>query len=140
MGNVVGKKGVRLFIQLHRIFLSCFGENPLDKAASVFRAIVKQIEGLPASGGLARRVSGGLACWPSHDRIIHMREIRVSRIEPKFIEYQWKKARPDPQSFDPNQRYRLIITYNFMSPIMGEVPKAHSQIRSVIRRANFELL
>jgi hypothetical protein len=43
-----------------------------------------------------------------------MREIRVSRIEPKFIEYQWKKARPDPQSFDPNQRYRLIITYNLM--------------------------
>jgi len=43
-----------------------------------------------------------------------MREIRVSRIKPKFIEYQWKKARPDPQSFDPNQRYRLIITYNLM--------------------------
>jgi len=43
-----------------------------------------------------------------------MREIRVSRIEPKFIEYQWKKARPDPQSFDPNQSYRLIITYNLM--------------------------
>ncbi len=43
-----------------------------------------------------------------------MREIRVSRIEPKFIEYQWKTPRPDPQSFDPNQRYRLIITYNLI--------------------------
>jgi len=43
-----------------------------------------------------------------------MTEIRVSRIEAKLIEYQWKKARPDPQSFDPNQRYRLIITYNLM--------------------------
>jgi len=42
MANVVGKKDVRLFIQLHRIFLSCFGENPLDKAASVFRAIVNR--------------------------------------------------------------------------------------------------
>jgi hypothetical protein len=28
-----------------------------------------------------------------------MREIRVSRIEPKFIEYQGKKASPDPLGF-----------------------------------------
>ena len=44
-----------------------------------------------------------------------MREIRVSRIEPKFIEYQWKKARPDLQPSDPNQTYRFMITYNLMS-------------------------
>jgi len=49
--------------------------NPLNKSASVFRAIVNRsrvyppLEGLPASGGLARRYSGGLArrlsCPPS---------------------------------------------------------------------------
>ncbi len=75
MGNVVGKKGVMLFIQLHRIFLSCFGENPLDKAASVFRAIVNRSRVYPPLAGLAavilaRRLYGGLDCRPSPGRTI----------------------------------------------------------------------
>jgi hypothetical protein len=35
------------------------------------RRLCGGVEGLPVSGGLALRVSGGLACWPSHGHIIH---------------------------------------------------------------------
>jgi hypothetical protein len=57
----------------------------LDKAASVFRAIVNRSRACPPlflsaifvaewrTGGPARCVSGGLACLPSHGRIIHMK-------------------------------------------------------------------
>jgi len=68
MGNVVGEKGVRLFIQLHRIYLSCFGENPLDKAASVFRAVVNRSRVYPPQADLpavflVRHLCGGVADW-----------------------------------------------------------------------------
>jgi len=34
---VVGKKGVMLFIQLHRIFLSCFGEKGFGQSSISFQ-------------------------------------------------------------------------------------------------------
>jgi triosephosphate isomerase len=63
-----------------------------------------------------------------------MREIRVSRIEPKFIEYQWKKERPDPQSFHWESKGAFT---GEISPLMlkeagcGHVILGHSERRTL---------
>ena len=53
------------------------------------------------TGGLVRRLCGGLAWWPSLGRVIPMKENSRFKDKPEFLRYEWQKKDLPPITKNP---------------------------------------